>query len=644
MAHYLIPASLNESSQAGMRRVKRARTPTMNPKELTFSQLMAHYVATIPTTETASKANMRSALNQFLDERGIPESAAIGSALRIMYYKNRDGHLEALRRQGRSVAYVANRKSYLGRWHAHLASLDRAHAAAAGTRTPLQVTLREVIGKSQVKHVARSCGVPLASLNRWLSGSGIRRESLRHLGKIERFFGLADGFLTALVIDDRAPMHERVAPRKLTIEYRKRLRDQSSRAYGITVFTPTFQAQWADFLRYKTADYVLGKERYRHGQWRATREHAAQHLDRKWYARTPDGRYVATASVVWYQTSQYLGWMCLPSEKGGLGLDPQSVQSLSCYADLDKLVQYTEWRRARAGDHAHAGVLSLLVLAKSLCHPTMGYLTQTPSIGAALGMNANEWVAHCTAAHAGLLKVHGALAGKMTVSRDPFEPIASILALPNPLDAVADAVARMDAHRPTTGGTSEAVWARDRLLVKLLASNPLRAKNLKLLTFEKDNTGNLRQDADGTWRIVLPRQVFKNATGAAKHREYSMPVNKAVWPDIERYLKCYRPMLAAEGNNRVFVSREDPGGIMHSLHRRFFALTVRYFDCEGFGPHAMRHIVATTILKLSPNNWTTAALVLHDQEATVRQHYAKLFPEDGAKWLDSIAGSAFARM
>src|SRR4029453_17100310 len=67
-------------------------------------------------------------------------------------------------------------------------------------------------------------------------------------------------------------------------------------------------------------------------------------------------------------------------------------------------------------------------------------------------------------------------------SRNSMEPIAHILSRENPLAAVSDATKRMDAASPSTGGEAEAIWARDRLIVKLLMSNPLRAKNIKFLT------------------------------------------------------------------------------------------------------------------------------------------------------------------
>jgi len=58
----------------------------------------------------------------------------------------------------------------------------------------------------------------------------------------------------------------------------------------------------------------------------------------------------------------------------------------------------------------------------------------------------------------------------------------------------------------------------------------------------------------------------------------------------------------------------------------------------------MRHIVATSILKASPNDWASAAWALHDREETVKQHYAHLAQHDAARWLSKAMDGPFSRM
>ena len=65
------------------------------------------------------------------------------------------------------------------------------------------------------------------------------------------------------------------------------------------------------------------------------------------------------------------------------------------------------------------------------------------------------------------------------------------------------------------------------------------------------------------------------------------------------------------------------------LNRRVEALTAKFLmQCAGVGPQALRHIVATAIVKVT-GQFNTAALVLHDEEETVKKTYAHLVAEDG---------------
>jgi len=294
----------------------------------------------------------------------------------------------------------------------------------------------------------------------------------------------------------------------------------------------------------------------------------------------------------------------------------------------------------------HQGKTSFLKLVASLCHGKTGYLTQSRErfAGHADAVSQASWERRCQLALEQAREVNEQVTDSVEASRDPEAPIAYILSLPNPLSAVSDAVARMDAARPTTGGEAEAIWARDRLMVKLLASNPLRAKNLKLLTISPtDGEAAQLRKVNGEWRIAIDKKDFKNLSGAAKDRIYDMPVRKEVWNDLEMYLRRYRPQLADPTNPYLFVSSDRPATLMYGLNRRFEVITRRFFpQCPGVGPHAMRHIVATTILKLHPNAWAAAAFVLHDQEETVRHHYAHLCSADAARWLEDVMTKAMS--
>ena len=73
------------------------------------------------------------------------------------------------------------------------------------------------------------------------------------------------------------------------------------------------------------------------------------------------------------------------------------------------------------------------------------------------------------------------------------------------------------------------------------------------------------------------------------------------------------------------------------------AITRRFFvGTPGFGPHAMRQIVATAILKLS-GSIIRAAKALHDRPETVQKHYAFLLNDDVAVWMTDAFANEFGR-
>jgi hypothetical protein len=89
------------------------------------------------------------------------------------------------------------------------------------------------------------------------------------------------------------------------------------------------------------------------------------------------------------------------------------------------------------------------------------------------------------------------------VLKAPLSPLMSI-------DNLVAAVKMLEAQRPLAGNHDEAVWGRDLLLLALIISNPLRARNLRELTYRPDGTGHLRKTAQGEWRIVIHRHEFMN--------------------------------------------------------------------------------------------------------------------------------------
>jgi transcriptional regulator with XRE-family HTH domain len=598
--------------------------------------------------------NLNSALSAFLDQQRLSGSALVGSELRVAYYRCLRTHAESLQADGRSSSYLSNRKSLLKAWKSMVASEDRRRAMEAGKSTPFQDALKELIEKGgSQRNLAKEAGVSLASLKRWLAGVAPNQVGLRAITRLERFFGLRRGQISELISGALAES-DAVAPPKRNIAYRERLKDQCQDPYCLTDVGAQLRAQWLEFVVYKTSRRPRGLQRFPGAQWKTSQ--AATGGERiPWYAEL-DGAVVPTAQVNWGYLRSFFGWLQLEAGRGGCGMHADVAQTLAHLSDGALVEDYIDWRIKRSGHIIHEGVLGVLKLVRALSNPKWGYLTQRYDLAATLPNKPcqDSWTRKCGDCYSVAKDLCFTLGQQLEHSRDPFEPIASVLALANPLEAIADMTFRMRADRPLTGGLLEAVWGRDIAFVKTLASNPLRIRNLRELTWNEDNSGQLYRQPDGAWYIRLPRSAFKNSKGAARDRDYDNPVHERVWQDLERYLHCYRPqLLGGRKSAYVFISGEKPSGEdsggaiapWMGLDRRFFELTARYLTgCPGVGPHAMRYIVGTSILKASPNDWSTAALYLHDKASTVEKHYAHLKSSDGAIRGHTLMASAFQRM
>lgn len=657
--HYVPTVSVNVHRQMPSRPAVRARKRLVDSHSLTFEklkQLMKTRLQSGATVGASSAPNLFSALTGFMEERGYRDHDAVGSTLRASYKRNVTAHAEALKAQGRPKPYIANRKSLLTHWRRALIEADRASAAQLGRASPFQAALRELFANgATMKGTSRVAGVPLPTLKRWLAGAVPNAKSVRWVPCLERHFGIPAGTLGDL-LPFRLSRGKGSVPPLAAIEYRERLRAHVTDKYAVKAPNERLRREWQELTTYKVQTTNACRQarmlRSKSGKWSMTSEPVKPMTESLWYA-FHGTKYVASADILWSFVSQYLGWLQLGPviardndevAPGGKGLDAEVTMTLANLARADWLEDYVEWRVERSGGVFHEGIVRLLKAVSSLCHPTTGYLTQcwAKFKDVEPAMTQDDWTAACNDAY---LFAADTLADREAgTSRSSIEPIGHVLDLPNPLDAIADAVIRLDADRPSTGGIDEAIWARNRLLLKLLASNPLRDKNVRMLTYRPDGKGHLRC-VDGVWRISIPKAAFKNFNGAAKHRHYDMPIRPEVWPDIERYLRDYRPMLSPDDSPYFFASSRDNTGPMKGLRRAFASLMRKYVaQCPSAGPHAMRHIVATSILKKRPNDWMAAAWALHDEVETVLKHYGHLKSDDAHQWYAEVMAGPFARM
>lgn len=631
----------------------------MSNKRITFRQLKRlvmdrppnevdpnthpHLAAALPSA--VSHANLESALNGFLCELEISWDDEIRATLRDEFAKLLDVHLSHLPDQGRPPSFIKNRKHLLTRWHKIVRALDHDRSSVNGELTPLQDALKKLIGNASIRSIARAASVPVPSLRRWLDGQVPQPSKAFYLSRLEEHFELDSRQLMNLL-----PV--RIGARPLTPgvdsgppnKYRSDLSWKVRKRYRLTSKTTPehVRKEWIGLLRHKTglsgiASSVSGllkttsklSNALHKGDSRKTwRTRNADPFDvqhhNAWY-HILDGLWIPTADRCFNEMASYLGWATYTPDDGGRGMTPDRL-TLGLFADKTLLMLHLEWLIERAGT-IHGGAGFFVRCAAMLCHPATGYLVTRPDIGQRMGFpSADAWREHLAGVQRWLRKeIEPKLVAAHKVngrSRDQEKTIGPILAMARPLDALAHIVKKLEASLSSTDGLDEQRAARDVMLVSLLISNPLRALNLKRLTYLPDNTGHLRQTAEGGWKLFIPRFEFKNIHGAAKNRDYDMEIDPAVWPFISRYLRTYRPMFGLNRPELVFVSEKNPAREWKGLNKRFREITRTLLrGSGGIGPHSVRNMYATQVIKQTKGDYIAAAEALHDEPETVKENY-----------------------
>jgi hypothetical protein len=658
MRHYVNDPSINARSQKGRRLIGKARRCLMSSKRFTYRQLL-HLVTKRPPEEVdptthphlaaelpspTSNANLESALRSFLEERQIDWDEEIRRTLRSEFTHTVRAHINALRGQERNPSYIKNRKHLLTRWHKILRALDHDRASVIGNLTPLQEALKKLIGSTSVRSVAIAAHIPVASLRRWIDGQIPQRSKVFYLSRLEEHFHLESGELVNLFpmrigLPNSTPGLES-APRN---EYRAGLSRKVKEPFRMTPkVTPAhIREDWIGLMRHKsglgralssvsglttnsTLSRVLKKGDPRI-TWRTREADPFEVQNGNSWPYILDGVWVPTAGIRFNDLAAYMGWAMQPPEKGGCGMRPDEL-TLGMFADKTLLMRYLDWHIEHTGK-IHGGPIVFLHFVASLCHPVTGYLVTRRELGDRFGCSTTEaWKKYLTEVKEWLRKeIEPKIAAEQRLSgrsRDQEKVIGDILAMARPLDALAEVVKRLERRLSKANGLEELRAARDVMLVALLMSNPLRALNLKRMRYLADNSGHLRRTPEGGWKLFIPRREFKNIHGAAKNRDYDMEIDPAVWPFITRYLKTYRPMFGTERPELVFVSEKNRAREWKGLNKRFRGLTKSLIPrCDGFGPHCVRDIYATQVIKQSKGDYIAAAEALHDDAETVKRSY-----------------------
>lgn len=616
--------------------------------DLTYSKLIERHRARISNTvlmedghkkETQVFKNQRSTLYSFLAFLGKSEENRVGVELL--------GHFEARSRDylsqwANNQKSRSDRQSHLRAWH--LTALE-AHTEDLPVKPrPFHAELRRCLAEQErsPKSIAREFGISTSAMQRWVAGAFPNISGLPSLRRLEQGLGLPRGHLESLL--PRLYSNEKEVPPP-AISFRERRRRQ---AYGfpLSSLSPEWIAEWRAFVDYKTC---ISPELKRYASWRVLPQ--SELISAPNPLCMVDGLGCETAIFTLKRLRYFLGFLCLPRVapdgwteqaeqqaivggkkvppervwRGGLGLRTEEVQTLAILAVPKYIDAYLRFMKSGSGGLIHGGHRAFAAFVSELTRKETGYLWQQTHFANRVPaeiLGQHDWHSLCAAAHK--LANEWKKAAK-DVSRDPDEPLRPLLDLDEPLLPLFRAVKHLDklAAEAAPGGREQAEHKRNALLVMLLVSNPLRIRTLSLIRWRDDNSGNLYKHPDGRWHLRLTGNSFKNDEGSLLTDYDSQLGLEDLAERLEEYLTEYRPVLIEnQPSSDWLFPNGKTGGKHHTLNKVFTRITHLYIpEVHSFGPHGVRHLVATCFLNKSPANFRGVAQLLHDRLETVLRRY-----------------------
>jgi integrase/transcriptional regulator with XRE-family HTH domain len=612
------------------------------PRMTTYSQLIEKHTAALrrdtrPSSQKQVIRNHGTALRAFLKSSYKSEQSIVGPELAADFTQKLNAHLATCSLGERSKA---DRKSLLRAWKSTYDSLTSASSPAPTKRerhsadpngaleNPFEAELKRALREAglSAKSAARLAGVSTSAVGRWNRGALPNIRSAKTIGKLEVVLDLAPNTLVDC-LDGCLAANALSQPNV----FRTRLKSMGSLKFHLkaTELSPEFVQEWRTFLNYKTAIRPPnGLERRKGGAWTLSQaEHSATDPT---VLNSVAGAISHTADMNWERMSAFLGFLRLPEQQGGLGQELLAAQTLAWLCVPEAIDAYLTFSSQRSAGLKHEGHRTFCNLVASVTREQHGYLRQSPHLSRRLPhavLLGRTWKKLCDDAFA---TAEAWSEAATDTSRDPQEAITFFLSQEKPLRPIFDAMHRIRrlADGCTPGSLSEAVLRRDELLLGFFTSNPLRAKNVKTLTWRPDNSGHVYKSSAGQWRLRIEAREFKTRrTGKQKKGKlYDVAIAKWLTPLLENYLERFRLVLCGDAIDTGFLFlTSGRGGRMNDMNRRVFELTKRFIPKSGgISPHAFRHLVATVWLSEHPNDFFVVAELLNDSLQVVLSTYVHL--------------------
>lgn len=615
---------------------------------LTYAQLIKRHherigkksaSCSVPPKETQVFRNQRSTLNSFLVFFGKNESNRVGRELLDEFDARSSEYLSQFANSPKSRS---DRQSHLRAWHQTALEADNEHSPIK--KRPFHDELRRCLARQEraPKTIARESGISTSAMQRWVAGAFPNTSGLPSPRRLERALGLERGHLESLLPRVYRDENSNTPP---VISFRERVQRQPY-GFPLSDLSSEWTAEWTAFVDYKTC---ISPDLKRHAAWRLLPQNDLISAPNKLW--TVDGLGCETANFTLKRLRYFMGFLCLPRTeppgwaeqvrekqsktgikcpttpvwRGGLGLPAEKIQTLAILANPRYVDAYLRFMKAGSGGLIHGGHRAFAALVSELTRSETGYLWQQAHFASSIPpeiLGGRDWHSLCAATHK--LANEWKKVAK-NVSRDPDEPLRPLLDMKEPLLPLFRAIKHLDrlAAEAAPGSRIQAEHKRNALLVMLLLSNPLRIRTLSLIRWREDNSGNLYRHADGHWHLRLTGNSFKNDDGSLLTDYDSQLGLDDLAERLDEYIAEYRPALIKNAPSSDWLFPNGKTGGKHSTLNVLFAKITKLYipEVHSFGPHGVRHLVATYFLNKSPSNFRGVAQLLHDRLETVLKRY-----------------------
>lgn len=512
--------------------------------------------------------------------------------------------------------------------------LPPTHSVGRGSGT-FAIRLRAALKDAgfDMSRAAREIDVPIPTLTSWCRSSvPVGKHRTDSIPRLEIALGVQPGYLSSLL----GPLPVFALP------YARDLTDKQ-------------QLEWDRLVRHKTFRQELDAERRPGTYWRVKSDGSCR-----------------TAELYLKEVRRFYGFLALPEDlaeprNSGCGFGHERL-SLTDLARRDHVQSFTEFRATRTGYNQATRMFIGFVM--SLVRAVTGYLWQGrgfdwrsypesglegPALEPGAEITIARWRLHCEALHAKLEQWLRHLDENGIIKRTrTYDHIAPILRAQHPIDYLVrlEAELKRDLHArwKRLDSVSRAREMRNLLLVGMMNQNPLREQHWEMMTWRDGDPGShLIKTAGGNYALRYSMEDFKAFPGS-QEEDYEAEFDPRLTPLIDEYLCVHRPHLVGAGccdfvfrPSKVITGRQPHERF--AIYKLFVTLTEKYLaGCltRGFGPHAIRHIIATELVKNNDNGIQLAADALHNSPGMIRSHYGHLRNIDRTNRARRIVGNALA--